>query len=78
MKYAILGWTGRRSKGRTSHLILWRADGTVRKGDLSFCGMVTVGSPDWKVQPTASHVCKKCRQYSVRYEEIQRRMRFWR
>ncbi len=78
MKYAILGWTGKKSKRRASHLILWRVDGSVQEGDTAFCGMVHVGSKDWEVQPTADWVCKRCLKFSRRYEEVTELQRMWR
>lgn len=78
MKYAILGWIGKRSKRRPAHLILWRRDGTVRDGDVSFCGMVHVGCRDWEIQPVSDWVCKRCLKFSRRYEETVERQRMWR
>jgi hypothetical protein len=71
---AMVEWTGRRKGTKPHHLIPKRSDGSVRKGDMSFCGMVGVGDTDWDVaENPENRACRRCVRFSQRYEHIKRR-----
>ena len=72
--YAMVEWTGRRKGTKPHHLILRRRDGSVQKGDVSFCGMVGIGDNGWAVvESPENRVCRRCARFSQRYESMKSR-----